>query len=611
MDLLILMVERQGELITRGEIVQRLWGEDVFIEVDTGVNTLIRKIRQALRDPSEAPTFVETVPGKGYRFIAPVEVVAPLTVAPNTPSVDAGAPREVSAQGTAAAAASSVHATLQPGNRGLVWGVALALLVVGAAGGWAWKTTRPRLTHVRLAVLPFHTISIDGGREYLADALHEETIAALGQVDPERIEVITRRSTLPFRQTAKPLPQIAQELGVEYVVESTIQGEKGQIRVMAKLIRIRDQKEIWNRAYDNEPRSMLDFQRALSIRIADEIRHTLSPDRLGALVRRHTDNTEAFQLYLQGLNAWNQLKPPQTTQRAIAYYVQATHRDPTYALPWAGLALAYAGAPINGDADPRRVGPEAQRTARRAIAADPLLAEAQTAVGAVNFWFDWNWARAEEMFRKAVGTDPNYAFGRRMLGILLSHRSQHEEAREHMRHLLKLEPTYEMNWALRAQVAFNADEFPEAIEFAKQATVFEPDFWIADYQLAMAYEQAGKSDLALQTLDKRLSVGPPNSKLHSLRGYVLARNGRQAEASEVLRTLETISRTGYVPPYARALVYAGLADRESALRWLEKAIEARDVHLIALPTDPKWDAFRRDTRFLDLLKRCGFSRSDR
>jgi tetratricopeptide (TPR) repeat protein len=166
-----------------------------------------------------------------------------------------------------------------------------------------------------------------------------------------------------------------------------------------------------------------------------------------------------------------------------------------------------------------------------------------------------------------------------------------------------------MNWALRAQVAFLAREYPEAIEFAQQATVFEPNFWIADYQRAMAYEQAGKNELALETLGKHLSAGPANSKLHSLHGYVLAKTGRHTEAHDVLNTLGAISRDRYVPPYARALVYAGLGDRAGALDWLEKAIEARDVHLIALPTDPKWDPLRRDPRFLRLLERCGFSKS--
>ena len=611
MDLLILMVERRGELVTRGEIVERLWGNDVFIEVETAVNTLVRKIRQALHDSSEAPTFVETVQGKGYRFISPVEILTGPAAPLDALGTDDTLPPNPAAGDTASDAATDVPPAAGDGReRGNRWrrlstAIALAAIVsVAAVGAWRWNAARQAPTHVRLAVLPFETIRVDPGREYLEDALHEETIAALGQVDPERIEVITRRQMLGYKQTTKPLGQIAQELGVEYLVGSSIHEENGLIRVTATLIRARDQVDIWSRSYDNEPGSILDFQRALSVRIADEIRYRVSPDRLSALARRHTTNSEAFQLYLQGLAAWNQLKPPLTTQRAIEYYTRATQADPGYALPWTGLALAYAGAPINGDADPRLMGPLARRTAERALAADAQLAEAQTAMGAVNFWFDWDWASAEAMFRKAIAADPNYAFGRRMLGILLSHQGRHDEAQEHMRRLLKLEPTYEMNWTLRSQVAINAGEYPAAVEFAKQAAVFQPNFWIADFHLATAYEQLGQHDRALEVLDRQLSAGANNSKLHSLRGYLLAKIGRRSEALDALKMLEQASRARYVPPYAHALVHAGLNDRTAALDSLERGYEQRDVHLIALCTDAKWNAYRKDRRFIPLLQHC-------
>jgi len=592
MDLLIMMVQRRGELITRSEIAEHLWGKDVFIEVETAVNTAVRKIRHALRDSSDTPSFIETVPGKGYRFIAPVVVLA------EAPAASHLSPPEVPL-----AAPAAIAGRIDRARIGWIAAALLALILVAAAGVWLRHAMRPEPPHIRLAVLPFETMGIEADRSYLADALHDETIAALGQVDPEHIRVITRTSMLEYRSTAKPLLQIAHELEVEYIVGSTIHIDRGRVRVMAKLTRMRDQIDIWSGSYDTEPRSTLDFQRELSVTIAREIRQTLSPERLDALARRHTANSEAFQLYLQGLHAWNQLKPPLTTRRAIDFYTRATEADRGYALPWAGLALAYAGAPINADQDPGIMGRLARDAAQRAIAADARLAEAQTAVGAVHFWFDWDWAKAEAMFRKATTTDPNYAFGRRMVGILLSHQARHDEARDHMRELLFLEPRYEMNWALSGQVAYNAGAYSEAIGFAKQALRFESNFWIANYQLAMAYERTGKSESALQALDAQLALGPPNSKLHSLRGYVLATMGRQREARDVLITLDEMSRKQYVPPYARALVHAGLDDRNAALDWLERGHRERDVHLIALAVDAKWHAYRQEPRFIALLKR--------
>ena len=485
--------------------------------------------------------------------------------------------------------------------------VALALTSAAVIGALSWRANRPAVSYVTLAVLPFQSLNIDPARAYLPDALHEETITAIGQIDPERIQVVTRRATVEYRQTTKPLAQIARELKADYLVESSIVAENGQIRVTTKLIRARDEMEIWTRSYDDQPRSMLEFQSALAGWLAGEIRQRLSPEGLAELRRRNSENSEAYDLYLQGLYAWNQLKPPLTTQLAIQHYTRAIRLDAGYALPWAGLALAHAGAPINGDADPRVAGAEARRTAEQAWAANPRLAEVHTARGAVQFWVDWDWAAAKESFERAVGANPTYAFARRMLGIVRSHQADHAGATEHMRQLLVLESDYEMNWALRAQVAFNARQFAEAVEAAKQGKAFAPDFWIADYQLAMAYEQLGRREEALQTLSRWLGAPHANSKVLSLAGYVLAKSGRHVEARQVLRRFDAIAQERYVPPYARALVHAGLDEREEAILWLERALGERDVHLIALPTDSKWNGWRNDRRFAELLRRCNFA----
>lgn len=597
MDLLILMVERRGELITRGEIVKRLWGDDVFIEIETAVNTLVRKIRLALRDSADEPTFVETVPGKGYRFIAAVEVVAAPPKSPVAPAstnpVDplpqsapvAPTPRDSTAR----------RATLVAGA--IVLALALWLFV--------WRPAATVPSHVSLAVLPFVAINVDPDRDYIGDALHEETIASLGQIDPEHLRVLGRTSMLGYKGTTKSLAQIGKELGVEYLVETSVVTEQARVRITPKLIRVRDQAQIWAEAYDAEPVSMLEFQRDLGAQIAEQIRLQLSPDRIAAVARRHTSDADAYDLYLRGLYLWNQLKP-ETNRRAVEYYRRATTRDPNYALAWAGLALAYAGAPINADAPPRAMWPLARDAAERGIAADPRLAETQTAMGMVQFWLEWNWNRAAAAFQEAAKIDPSYPLAQRMLGIVASHQTRHAEARQSMDRLRRLEPLYAMNWALSAQVAFNATDYQGALEHARQSIVISPEFWIGRYHLAMAAERRGDQRLAIETLDHALASGPANSKLHALRGFVLATTDREIEARDVIRTLEEVSRTQYVPPYAIALVHAGLRDGDAALEWLERAYQAHDVHLVALPTDAKWDRLRHDARFAALIDRCGF-----
>ena len=600
LDLLILMVQRPGELISRTEIIARLWGPDVFIEVETAINTVVRKIRLALADSADAPVFVETIPARGYRFIAPVEVVGGAATAASAAQTTVTVAPVVTPVSPSAGGATR--------NRRVAASIAAALLLTVAVSVVVWWGARPAMTRTRIAVLPFEAISLDPARAYVAEALHDETIAALGQIDPDRIEVLSRRTMLQYGDRSTPITQIARDLDVDYLLESAIHTEGGHIRVTSRLIRAGDQSQIWTNTYDNEPASWLAFQRQLGATIAQQIRSTLSPGRLDALSRRHTRSPEAFQAYLEGLAAWNQLQPS-TTRRALQLYARATELDPDYALPWAGIAIAYAAAPINADANPRQMDTLARRAAQRAMTANSRLAESLTAMGVVNFWFDWDWTNADTMFANAADADPTYALGWRMLGIVRSHQARHAEADEAMRRAVELEPDNEMNWSLRAQVALNGRQPTQATQWAQRAAGMLPGFWIADYHLAMAQEQLGDDAAALRTLDRRIASGADNSKLLALRGYILAKSGRSREARDQLDAIEAASKVDgrYVPPYARALVYAGLGDRSNALTWLERAFEARDVHLIALPTDPKWDPFQNDPRFRGLLARCGFA----
>jgi tetratricopeptide (TPR) repeat protein len=357
-------------------------------------------------------------------------------------------------------------------------------------------------------------------------------------------------------------------------------------------------------SYDYEPLGLIEFQRELSAAIAEQISLKLSPARLDALARRHSRDAEAVDLYLRGQFYWNQLTPA-TTQRAVEYFESATRRDPDYALPWAGIAVAYAAAPINADAMPLAVWPKARDAADRAIRADPTLAEAQAGLGVVQFWLDWNWPAAEASFVRAVDADPNYAFAQRMVGIVRSHLENHPAATASMRRLRELEPSVAMNHALSAQVSFHTRDFTTAVKHANQAGLIDPAFWIARYQAALALEQLGEYDRALEAIGPVTRV---NSKALSLEGYIFAKAGRTADARRVLGALAHAAATRYVPPYASALVHAGLGERDAALQQLERALEMHDVHLSALPVDPKWDSFRQDPRFVAIVEGCGFTR---
>ena len=552
MDLLILLARRRGEMVSRAEIVEKLWGRDVFVDVESGVNTAIRKVRRALEDSSESPTFVETVPGKGYRFIAEVKARKPKGVGPLTP----------------------IH--LPP--------------------------------RTMVAVLPFRNLSGDPDQEYFSDGLTEETISCLGRINPRRMAVIACTTSMAYKETGKSVRQIGTELGVNYLLESTVRRENSRVRITSRLIRVHDQTSLWTSTYNREISGILDVQRELSTAIARSFRMKLPPERLEALEQQQTHVTEAYDLYLRGRYFSYGLSPT-TTRRAVEFYTRATSLDPGYALAWSGLTDAFSASPINGDAAPLEVWPLARNAAARAIEAAPDLAETRTSLGILKFWLDWDWTAAEAAFRRAIALNPSYALAYRMLGICLSHLNRKEEslpAAHRARHLDPLNVTHQ---ALSSQIAFAARDFRAAVEHARRAIAIDPEFWVGHMQLGQAYEQTGEIDRAIQALNNAARFSGGNTKAISLRGYIFAREGRKEDAGEVLRALEVTSRERYIPPYAFALIYDGMENSSLALEWLERALDAHDVHLAFLTMDPKWDHLRNNRRFSAILSRCAFSKS--
>jgi tetratricopeptide (TPR) repeat protein len=348
------------------------------------------------------------------------------------------------------------------------------------------------------------------------------------------------------------------------------------------------------------------MQRELSAAIAQQIRLQLSPERLHALARRQTRNAEAYDLYLRGRNFANQ-RTPATTMKAIEYFVAATALDPDYALAWAGLAEAYGASPINGDAPPLDVWQRAREAAAHALRSDPQLAEAQFAMAYVNWRFDWDWTAAESRFRRATALDASHAISHLMLGHLLSQSGRHDEGRSSMRRARELDPLDPLMYGLSSQLEFQARNYPAALEDARRAIALDPEFWIGYMMQGQALDRMNLAERAIDSLVQAGRFSGQNSKTVSLRGYVLAQAGRVEDAREVLATLQAVARERYVPPYAMALLHAGLGEREAVFGWLDRAYGARDVHLMFLPVDPKWDDYRQDPRFLALLSRCGFS----
>lgn len=609
MDLLIMLVERRGQLVSRDDIIERLWGKDVFVDVETGVHTAVRKIRRALRDSTDEPAFIETVSGKGYRFIAPVEVVTAASPVVSDPPLAAAIP-EAPPPPVPAASASRPESTA---GRTMSWSATIAIGLAAVAiaiaiGLVAWN--RPAADappdRANIAVLPFENLVTDPDRAYLADGLTEEIIAWLGQVDPERLTVVSRTSATLAARDARSVADIARQLGAEYLLESSIRTESGRVRVTAKLIRARDQVQVWSEIYNRELTSMLGLQQELGVAIAEQIRFRLSPQRYEALARRAPRVAEAYDDYLRGLTFANQ-RTPATTRKAIEHFTRATELDPDYALAWAALAQAYAAGPVNSDIPPLEVRARVVDATERAVRANGDLAETQFAIGYLNWMLEWDWPAAEAGFRRALDLDPRYAWTSVSLGHLLSQLGRHSEALALMRRARELDPQNVMAYAMSSQVLFQARDYQGALENAAQAIALDEDLWIGHMMRGQAYAQLGETDKALEAFAIAARYSGDNSKPVSAGAYVLARSGRRAQAQQVLATLEQQSRQRYVPPYAMALINAGLGDTDAVFAWLDRAFDARDVHLMYLTVDAKWDPYRSDPRFDALLARCGFT----
>ncbi len=271
--------------------------------------------------------------------------------------------------------------------------------------------------------------------------------------------------------------------------------------------------------------------------------------------------------------------------------------------------MAYGTSPINSDVDPRRVLPHAREAAIRAVAANAEVAEAQHALGQVKWAFEWDWPAAEAAFRRAIELDPSYSLVHLVLAHLLSQTGRHAEAEPFMSRARELDPLNPLSYALSSQVAFQARDYAGALRHANRAIALDQEFWIGHQMRGQALEELGDHDLALTALATAGRLSGQNSKAISLTGYILGRSGRTAEARDLLGALEMASRQRYVPPYALALVHAGLGDADAAFEWLNRAYAARDVHLMFLTVDVKWDRYRSDPRFANLLARCGFTMS--
>ena len=600
MELLLLLVERRGELVTRESIIERIWGKDVFLDTDSSINAAIRKIRQALKDDPERPLFVQTITGKGYRFVAPVENYDLRPLDKKKVELEKTSRSEETPQGSSPS---------QVASRRSSWVLPLVgVMVLILAGGAYFLRSRARSKtaysqeRVMLAVLPFANLSNDPEQEYFTDGLTEETITDLGELNPQRLGVIARTSAMAYKNTNKTVNQIGHELGADYVLEGSVRREGGTARITAQLIRVSDQSHIWAHNYEREVGGILALQNELGRAIAQQIQVKLTPLHSGEASNRNTTNPDAYDLYLKG-RFYLGKRTSDGIEKGIEYFKQSIEKDPGFALGYAGLADSYLALTISS---PQDFFPMARAAASRALELDEGLAEAHAALGAEKAGFEYDWAGAEQEFKRAIELNANCADAHFYYSwYLLTPLGRSEEAIAEMNRALELDPLSGIYNTVLGLSYYYARQYDQALQQFNKTLTLDPDFFIAPFHLAWLYSQLGQYPEAITELTKgRLLRGDDHAKVAAdemaLRKAVAAQG-----AAGFWHEIRKWNEGDYpnVGEFDVPQAYARLGEKEQAMVSLERNFEKRAPLVTLLKVDPALDTLHSDPRFEDLLRR--------
>jgi TolB-like protein/DNA-binding winged helix-turn-helix (wHTH) protein/Tfp pilus assembly protein PilF len=587
LELLILLVERSDQLVSRADIAERLWGDRVHVAAEQGINTAVRKLRQALGDDPEHPRMLQTVVGKGYRFIAPI-------VAPVTTELPPSAPIEPAASARVAGSRPSARmaGTRRVPARLLL---AVAAVVVALAALASLLPSRGGSRVRAIAVLPLENLG-DPSQQFFADGITDALITRVARL--RDVRVISRTSSMHYLGSRLALADIARELGVDAVVEGTVLRAGNRVRITAQLIDTRRESHLWADEYERDLGDILGVQADVADAIARAVRTTIiergsSPARVEPVAYEH---------YLRGRSYWNQ-RTPRGLATALDEFEQAVTVDPKYGEALAGLADTYTALGYGSYWRPGEAFPNARDAATRALAMDGSLAEAQASLGYVALYYDWNWSGAEAAFTRAIAANPNYATAHHWYSVCLTALGRHAEAAREIARARELDP---LSAPIATDIGFElyyARRYDEAIVQLRKVLASSPAFAPARLWLGRCYEARGLYDQAIAEFRQASAALDDWPVAVAATGHALGRAGRTAEARAVLAQLDNMARSRFVTSYGVAVVHAGLGDRSAALDWLERAAAERSHWLVWLPLDPRFDELRSEPRFQAVLAR--------
>ncbi len=592
-DTLVVLIENRGRTIEKDELMKALW-PDSFVE-ESSLAQNIFQLRKALGEGlSEEAHYIETIPKRGYRFVADVIEIFPQ-----------GTPKRASKAEIEEAQGFSRHLSLKsPYLIALLVIVVLVptlyYLIKNAGTEHATNLSEPVRS---IAVLPFKPLVSQESDEQLRLGMADALVTKLSNL--RELTVRPTSAVLQYTDVRQDPIKAGRELGVDSVLDGTIQRSGDGIRVTVQLLRVSDGVPLWADKFDEQFTDIFTIQDSISEQVTRALALKLSSDERSKLAKRYTDNTEAYQAYIKGRYFWDK-RTEEGLKIGIEHFQKAIELDPTYALAYAGLADSYNMLSYYGNTPPGQNFPRARGAATRALELDDTLAEAHTSMAYVKMVYEWDWTGAETEFKRALELNPNYMLAHLWYAEYLRMMGRYEESIAQGEISLRLDPLSVMAHTNLGRTYLMARQPEKAIEHFAEALTFEPTNAFAQISLGRSYAEQGKFDEGIAICKKAQQLSDGGAATVVL-GYIYSLQGRPEETRKILREMETVAKRRYVSPYTLAMLNADIGEKDKAFQWLDRAYDERSEFLVGVKADPRFDYLRSDPRFIDLMQRLGFS----
>jgi len=586
-QILLLLLDAQGEMVTREELRTKLWADDTFVDFDHGLNSAVQRLRDCLSDSAESPRWIETIPRRGYRFVGKVDWQ------------ERNGAGTVSVMDTESSATAEAPATAVPPVSGKMswWFVAVILILVTASLAvgyriWAQSQKRQAARMIRsLAVLPLENLSGDPGQDYFADGITDELTTMLAK--NRALRVVSRTSSMQYKGAKRSLPEIARELGVDGVLEGSVERSGNRVHMTVQLIYAPTDTHVWAETYDRDLQGAFSIPEELAQTVAKEVDAATS----GYAKPRYI-NPEAHDAYLRGRYFWF----AGNTKRSLEYFERALQIQPDYAAAWAWLGNSYGLRAVDDEVPAKDVTAQAEAAARKAVELDDSLPDGHATLAGWYFFFGWDLARADVESKRAVELDPTIAESHHLRSYVLFAMNRNDEALQEQKRSLEINP-FVKSWTLGYSY-LQLRQFDAAIAELRMRADAMPNEPMTRFYLSEAYWCKGRWNDSERELEKGLQlVGNSEGAIAVHRAF--EHGGERAVAEWGVRDALARGRKGYVSPFVIAQQYAFLGDKANTLKFLEQSYREHHPWLILLQTEPVFDFVHADPRYQALTKKIG------